>query len=82
MESFFALVTLTFIYFGSLEKKGQEVKFSVFKMGVGSGSRICRKVTWNETIIKILRDFCLNEGSSFSPIDSLKLGFQAGNSDT
>ena len=82
MESFFALVTLTFIYFGSSEKKGQEVKFSVFKMGVGRGSRICRKVTWNETIIKIIRDFCLNEGSSFFPIDSLKLGFQAGNSDT
>ena len=67
----FALVPLIFIDYDSLEK-GQGVNLSVFKMGVG------RKVTCNETIIKILRDFCLNEGGRSSPTDSLKLWFQGG----
>lgn len=58
------------------------MNLSVFEMGVGPESCVCRKVTYYEAIIKILRDFCLNEGGNFSPMDSLKLGFQVGNSDT
>lgn len=74
-----AVVPLVFTHYGSLEK-GHKVNLS--KMGVGHGFCVCRKVTYYEAIIKILRDFCLNEGGNFSPIDSLKLGFQARNSDT
>lgn len=75
-----ALVPLIFIHCSSLEK-GQEANLLIFKMGVGSGSCSCREVSCKETAIKILRDFCLNEGGHFSPKDSLKLEFQAGNGD-
>ena len=54
---------------GSLEK-GQEVNGSFFKRGLGSGSCVCRNLTCYATIIKILRNFSLHEGGSFSPIDS------------
>lgn len=76
-----AVIPLVFTYYVSLEK-GQEMNLLVFKMWVGSGSCVCRKVTCYEAIIKILRDFCHNKGGNFSPIDSLKFGFQVGNRDT
>lgn len=76
-----AVIPLVFIYYVSLVK-GQEMNLLVFKMRVGDGSCICRKVTCYEAIIKILRDFCHNKGGNFSPIDSLKFGFQVRNRDT
>lgn len=74
------VMPVMFTHCGSLEM-GPKVNGGGFKMGVGHGSCVCRKVTYYETIIKTLGDFCLNEGGNFSPVDSLKLGFQAGNSD-